>query len=124
MTCSLRIIQGRLAEVVGEARRMNGNDTSVDHDPKKRTFGFYRAARRVLSSPDGFLCRLNSLRLKCHNSFTERGFEVSEIFTDQAEVRLELLRVFYAVLPHFLNVWVLHVSSPRKASGDTISGHS
>ena len=47
MTYSLRIVQGRLAEVVGEVRHLNRNDTSVDHDRKMRTFGFYRAAQRT-----------------------------------------------------------------------------
>ncbi|MBM4061635.1 MAG: penicillin acylase family protein, partial [Planctomycetes bacterium] len=44
MTYSLRIVQGRLAEVVGEVRQGNRNDTSIDHDRKMRTFGFHRAA--------------------------------------------------------------------------------
>lgn len=47
MTYSLRIIQGRLAEVVGEVRQLNRQDTSIDHDRKMRTFGFYRAAQRT-----------------------------------------------------------------------------
>jgi penicillin amidase len=45
MTYSLRIIQGRLAEVIGSVRQTNRNETSVDHDRKMRTFGFYRAAQ-------------------------------------------------------------------------------
>jgi penicillin amidase len=53
MTYSLRIIQGRLSEVVGEIRQMNRNDTSVDHDRKMRTFGFDRAARRLVDQLDG-----------------------------------------------------------------------
>lgn len=52
MTYSLRIIQGRLAEVIGEVRQLNRNDTSVDHDRKMRTFGFYRAARRAAANLD------------------------------------------------------------------------
>ena len=53
MTYSLRIIQGRLAEVVGDARQLNRNDTSVDHDRKMRTFSFYRAAQRTAEGLDG-----------------------------------------------------------------------
>ena len=52
MTYSLRIIQGRLSEVVGEVRQMNRNDTSVDHDRKVRTFGFDRAARCLVDQLD------------------------------------------------------------------------
>jgi penicillin amidase len=52
MTYSLRIIQGRLAEVVGEVRQGNRNDTSVDNDRKMRTFGFHRAAQRTAVNLD------------------------------------------------------------------------
>jgi penicillin amidase len=47
MTYSLRIIQGRLSEVIGEVRKLNRDETSIDHDRKMRTFGFYRAAQRT-----------------------------------------------------------------------------
>ena len=52
MTYSLRIIQGRLAEVVGEVRQLARDDTSVDHDRKMRTFGFHRAAERTAANLD------------------------------------------------------------------------
>jgi len=59
MTYSLRIIQGRLSEVLGEVRQLNRKDTSVDHDRKMRMFGFYRAAQRTARQLDpetlGFL---------------------------------------------------------------------
>lgn len=44
MTYSLRIIQGRLAEIVGERQRGSRNETAVDHDRKMRTFGWARSA--------------------------------------------------------------------------------
>jgi penicillin amidase len=44
MTYTLRVIQGRLSEVVGEVRHTSRNETSVDNDRKMRTFGFYRTA--------------------------------------------------------------------------------
>jgi penicillin amidase len=50
MTYSLRIIQGRLAEVVGEVRQLNRNETSVDSDRKMRTFGFYRSAQSIAAN--------------------------------------------------------------------------
>ena len=52
MTYSLRIIQGRLAEVIGDVRQTNRNETSVDHDRKMRTFGFHRAAQRTAGRLD------------------------------------------------------------------------
>ena len=52
MTYSLRIIQGRLAEAIGDVRHGNRNETSVDHDRKMRTFGFHRAAQRTASRLD------------------------------------------------------------------------
>jgi penicillin amidase len=52
MTYSLRIIQGRLAEVVGERGRGNRNETALDHDRKMRTFGWARAAQRSAANLD------------------------------------------------------------------------
>ncbi len=52
MTYSLRIVQGRLAEVLGEVKMLTRNDTSIDHDRKMRTFGFHRAAQRTAANLD------------------------------------------------------------------------
>ena len=52
MTYSLRIVQGRLAEVVGDVKMLTRNDTAVDHDRKMRTFGFRRAAERTAANLD------------------------------------------------------------------------
>jgi penicillin G amidase len=52
MTYALRLVQGRLAEVVGEVRHRQRNQTSLDHDRRLRTFGFHRAARRVADRLD------------------------------------------------------------------------
>ena len=52
MTYALRMIQGRLSEIVGEIRPLTGNETSLDHDRKMRTFGFHRAAQRVAAKLD------------------------------------------------------------------------
>jgi penicillin G amidase len=52
MNYNLRSIQGRLAEMLGEVKMINRNETSVDHDRKMRTFGFYRAARIVAANLD------------------------------------------------------------------------
>ena len=53
MYYGLRMIQGRLAEVLGDRpSAVRPRDTSVDHDRKMRTFGFYRAARTVVDNLD------------------------------------------------------------------------
>jgi len=52
MTYSLRLIQGRLSEVIGEVRQLNRDDTALDQDRKMRTFGFYRAAGRTAAGLD------------------------------------------------------------------------
>ena len=52
MTYSLRIVQGRLAEVVGSVKMLADEETSVDHDRKMRTFGFHRAAQRTAARLD------------------------------------------------------------------------
>ncbi len=76
---------------------------------------------------------LQSLRLLCwldlpwrqrNDSVTKGGLELTQILTDPVKVRVELLSVFHAVLPHFSYERVFHGSSPRNASGGTISGHS
>ncbi len=52
MTYSLRMIQGRLAEVVGDRPKTSGRETALDHDRKMRTFGWARAAARTAASLD------------------------------------------------------------------------
>lgn len=52
MHYSLRIIQGRLAELVGDVRKLRRRETAVHNDRMMRTFGFYRAARRVAGGLD------------------------------------------------------------------------
>lgn len=52
MTYSLRIIQGRLAEIVGERPRGNRTETSAEHDRRIRTFGWARAAERTAANLD------------------------------------------------------------------------
>jgi len=52
MVHSLRIIQGRLAELIGDAPKLRRRETAVSNDRKMRTFGFYRAAKRVAANLD------------------------------------------------------------------------
>jgi len=52
MYYSLRIIQGRTAEVLGNVTKLNGRETSQDHDKRFRTIGYYRAAKEVARNLD------------------------------------------------------------------------
>ncbi|WP_442485318.1 penicillin acylase family protein [Aeoliella sp. SH292] len=52
MTYSLRIIQGRLSEVIGDVQKLGRDEGSIDHDKKMRTFGFYRAAKITADNLD------------------------------------------------------------------------
>ncbi len=52
MTYNLRIIQGRLAEVVGVRQRGNRKETALDHDRQMRTIGWTRAAVRTAANLD------------------------------------------------------------------------
>lgn len=54
----LRIMQGRAAEVLGDAPRRGGRDSAVQHDIKMRTFGFWRHAVRVAARLDAPTRRL------------------------------------------------------------------
>ncbi len=59
MYYNLRIIQGRLAEVVGDVkigvsqRFPQGRNSALKSDIKMRTIGYYRAAQRVAANLDG-----------------------------------------------------------------------
>lgn len=52
MTYNLRIIQGRLGEVIGEKPRGSRKETSVDHDRQMRTMGWVQAAARAVTNLD------------------------------------------------------------------------
>lgn len=52
MYYNLRIIQGRLAEVVGDRPSARRRESAVFNDRKMRTFGFYRAAKVAAANLD------------------------------------------------------------------------
>lgn len=52
MTYGLRIMQGRLAEVVGARQKGGRKETALDSDRKMRTFGWARAAARISARLD------------------------------------------------------------------------
>ncbi|NOX55830.1 MAG: penicillin acylase family protein [Planctomycetes bacterium] len=58
MYYTLRVIQGRVSELIGNVRKVRGRGTSVDNDRRMRTFGFYRAAQRVAKNLDADTLRL------------------------------------------------------------------
>ena len=52
MTYGLRIMQGRLAEVVGDRQKGGRRETALETDRRMRTFGWARAAARTASNLD------------------------------------------------------------------------
>lgn len=52
MTYGLRIMQGRLAEVIGDRQKAGRKETASDNDRRMRTFGWARAAARTASNLD------------------------------------------------------------------------
>jgi penicillin amidase len=52
MTYGLRIMQGRLAEVIGDRPKGGRRETALDNDRRMRTFGWARAAARIASKLD------------------------------------------------------------------------
>ncbi len=58
MTYNLRIIQGRLAELIGDRPNSSGKETALEHDRRMRTFGWARAAARTAANLDDGTRRL------------------------------------------------------------------
>src|SRR5512133_735371 len=52
MTYGLRIMQGRLAEVIGDRPKGGRRDTALDSDRRMRTFGWGLAAARIARNLD------------------------------------------------------------------------
>jgi penicillin amidase len=52
MTYGLRIMQGRLGEVIGARQKGGRRETALDNDRKMRTFGWARAASRIAANLD------------------------------------------------------------------------
>ncbi|MAT68308.1 MAG: hypothetical protein CMJ58_02175 [Planctomycetaceae bacterium] len=83
MTYSLRIIQGRLAEVIGEVKMLNRNDTSIDQDRKMRTFGFRRAAQRIAAElDDDSKCLLDAYCRGVNDWFAENSEDLPSLFAE------------------------------------------
>ncbi|HRZ35833.1 MAG TPA: penicillin acylase family protein [Candidatus Paceibacterota bacterium] len=52
MTYGLRLMQGRLAEILGDRPRGGRKETALDNDRRMRTFGWTRAASRIAAKLD------------------------------------------------------------------------
>jgi penicillin amidase len=52
MYFSLRTIQGRLAEVLGDVKKVSRDETALEHDIMMRSVGFYRKAQEVANNLD------------------------------------------------------------------------
>ncbi len=52
MHYTLRIIQGRLAELAGDVKKVRRNETALQNDREMRCFGFYRAAKALVPNLD------------------------------------------------------------------------
>ena len=129
MTYSLRLIQGRLSEVVGLAPRLNRSETSVDHDRKMRTFGFYRHAQRLALQLDPASRQLLQAYCDGVNAyFRENSNELHPLFT-----KLELKHETWTPADCIASWWHLGQffatdgtrdlmagrASPRNAPGDS-----
>jgi len=77
----------------------------------------------LLQSPQ-LLRGLDLPRLRSHHAVSQGGLEPPQVLTNRVKVGVEPPGVGLAESSHFLYEWVFHGSSPRKASGGTISGHS
>jgi len=70
MTYALRIMKGRLAEIIGEQRRAGNQESALDRDRKMRTFGWARAAARTAAGLDaGTLAMLKAYCEGVNDSF-------------------------------------------------------
>ena len=82
-----------------------------------------RPSAALLQSPR-LLCWLQFSGRGSDDSVPEGGFKPPQVLANRVKVGTKLLGMLKAVLPDFRYKRVFHGSSPKKASGGTISGHS
>ncbi|MBC8877024.1 MAG: penicillin acylase family protein [Planctomycetes bacterium] len=81
MHYTLRIIQGRLAEVIGDVKKIRRNETAVQSDRKMRTFGFDRAAdERVKQLDDESVALLAAFSDGVNDYFDQHRDDLPELF--------------------------------------------
>ncbi len=81
MVYTVRIMQGRLAEVIGDVKKVRRNETAVHNDRKMRTFGFYRAAKEAAGYLDAEdLALLEAYSDGVNSYFKENADKLPESF--------------------------------------------
>ena len=81
MHYTLRIIQGRLAEVIGDVKKTRRNETAVQSDRKMRTFGFDRAAdERVEQLDDESVALLEAFSEGVNDYFEQHRDDLPDLF--------------------------------------------
>ena len=81
MHYSLRIIQGRLAEVIGPVKKIQRDETAVYNDRKMRTFGFYRQAKRLAAELDSDSAEmLDAYSAGVNHYFKQNADTLNEMF--------------------------------------------
>jgi len=73
MYYALRVVQGRLAEVLGDVRRLKGGGTAADNDVKWRTVGFYQAAQKLVKNLDPEMVKLLAAYSEGVNDYISRN---------------------------------------------------
>jgi penicillin G amidase len=82
MHFNLRIIQGRLAEIVGARPAARRGETAVDNDRKMRTFGFYRAAKAMAATlPPETRALLEAYCQGVNDGIAAQGEKLHPLFT-------------------------------------------
>ncbi len=82
MHYTLRIIQGRLAEVIGHVKKTRRNETAVQSDRKMRTFGFDRAAdERVKQLDDESVSMLEAFSEGVNDYFEQHRDDLPDLFS-------------------------------------------
>ena len=81
MHYALRIMQGRLAEVIGDVKKTRRRETAADNDRKMRTFGFANAAKRRVGELDTeSVGLLQAYSNGVNDYFAEHGDDLPELF--------------------------------------------
>ncbi|CAN5797996.1 penicillin acylase family protein [soil metagenome] len=81
MHLARRIMQGRLAETIGEVSLVGREETSIDLDRKHRTFGWTRSADRIIEAIDAeTLALLESYCVGVNLAWTERADTLDPLF--------------------------------------------
>ncbi|MBI4243795.1 MAG: penicillin acylase family protein [Planctomycetes bacterium] len=73
MYYNLRLVQGRSAELLGNVKKDNGKESTVDHDTLMRTIGFYRYAKKAAVNFDSATKELVQLFCNGVNDYIKKN---------------------------------------------------